>query len=59
MGRLIARDVEGYTYLPQSVEGFLSSDELAMAMKNANFDNVYFQKLGFGTVAIHYGEKLK
>jgi ubiquinone/menaquinone biosynthesis C-methylase UbiE len=28
-------------------------------MKNANFDNVYFQKLGFGTVAIHYGEKLK
>ena len=57
MGRFIARDIEGYTYLPESVEGFLNANELALAMKNVNFENVNFRKLGFGTVAIHYGEK--
>ena len=59
MGKLIARDIEGYTYLPESVEGFLNADELASAMKHVNLDNVNFRKLGFGTVAIHYGEKTK
>ena len=57
MGRFIARDIEGYTYLPESVEGFLNANELALAMKNVSFENVSFRKLGFGTVAIHYGEK--
>ena len=59
MGKLIARDIEGYTYLPESVEGVLNADELASAMKHVNLDNVNFRKLGFGTVAIHYGEKTK
>tara|TARA_B100000029_G_scaffold493576_1_gene556272 strand:- start:975 stop:1706 length:732 start_codon:yes stop_codon:yes gene_type:complete len=59
MGRFIARDIEGYTYLPESVEGFLNANELASAMKAVNFENVNFRKLGFGTVAIHHGEKVK
>ena len=57
LGALIAGDREAYTYLPKSVENFLSVKELTDAMKNAGLSNVRYKKLGLGTVAIHIGEK--
>ncbi|MCI0796712.1 MAG: class I SAM-dependent methyltransferase, partial [Chloroflexi bacterium] len=57
LGALLAGDREAYTYLPQSVEGFLSAGELAALMKIAGLQDVSHDSLGLGTVAIHTGVK--
>ena len=57
MGALFAGDREAYTYLPESVQGFLSADELAELMEGAALVNVTYQRLALGTVAIHVGVK--
>ena len=57
MGALFAGDREAYTYLPESVQGFLSAEELAAMMRDAGLVNVRYQRLALGTVAIHVGEK--
>ncbi|PKB61882.1 MAG: hypothetical protein BZY79_01575, partial [SAR202 cluster bacterium Casp-Chloro-G4] len=55
LGAALAGDREAYTYLPQSVEGFLSARELATLMETAGLREVSYQLLGLGTVAIHTG----
>jgi demethylmenaquinone methyltransferase/2-methoxy-6-polyprenyl-1,4-benzoquinol methylase len=57
MGALLAGDREAYTYLPESVQGFLSARELAAIMEDVGLRNVAFRPLALGTVAIHVGEK--
>lgn len=57
LGALLAGDREAYTYLPESVENFLSATELARVMEEAGLENVTHKGLGLGTVAIHVGEK--
>lgn len=57
MGALFAGDREAYTYLPESVQGFLSADELAEMMEGAGLINVRYQHLALGTVAIHVAVK--
>ncbi len=57
MGALFAGDREAYTYLPESVQGFQSAEELAELMHGAGLVNVRYQRLALGTVAIHVGEK--
>ncbi len=57
MGALFAGDREAYTYLPESVQGFLSAHGLAGLMVQAGLTNVRHTSLGLGTVAIHVGEK--
>ena len=57
MGALFAGDREAYTYLPESVQGFLSADELSELMRGAGLVNVHYRRLALGTVAIHVGEK--
>ena len=56
LGALFAGDREAYTYLPESVEGFLSAGELASTMERAGLVNVTYRKLALGAVAIHVGE---
>ena len=56
LGALFAGDREAYTYLPESVEGFLSAGELAATMGQAGLVNVTYRKLALGAVAIHVGE---
>lgn len=48
---------EAYTYLPESVQGFLSASDVASLMRDAGFVNVTYQKLALGTVAIIVGDK--
>ena len=57
VGGLIARDRSAYTYLPQSVDTFYEADELAAVMRDTGLKGVAYQRLGFGTVCIHWGDK--
>ena len=57
LGGALAGDREAYTYLPESVQGFLSAKRLASMMEQAGFSNVAHRKLALGTVAIIVGEK--
>jgi demethylmenaquinone methyltransferase/2-methoxy-6-polyprenyl-1,4-benzoquinol methylase len=57
LGRLIAGDSEAYTYLPDSTQGFLRAETLAARMLEAGFAAVGFQRMMFGTIAIHWGTR--
>ena len=58
-GAMLAGDREAYTYLPESVQGFLSASELACSMHVVGLRNISIRKLALGTVAIINGEKTK
>ncbi len=57
MGRLVAGEREAYTYLPRSVDIFMTAQELAGAMREAGFSDVRYRKAALGTVALHTGVK--
>lgn len=57
VGGIIARDHTAYTYLPQSVDTFIDAEELAAILRDAGLSGVGYQRLGFGTVCIHWGDK--
>ena len=57
LGTLLAGEREAYTYLPESVQAFLSSNQLASMMEEAGLRNVRVHRLALGTVAILVGEK--
>jgi demethylmenaquinone methyltransferase/2-methoxy-6-polyprenyl-1,4-benzoquinol methylase len=57
LGRLISGEADAYTYLPDSSEEFLRAEELTVHLAVAGFQSVGFQRLMFGTIAIHWGEK--
>ena len=57
VGGIIARDRTAYTYLPQSVDTFIDAEELAAILRDAGLSGVRYQRLGFGTVCIHWGDK--
>ncbi|MCC7358947.1 MAG: ubiquinone/menaquinone biosynthesis methyltransferase [Anaerolineales bacterium] len=57
LGRLIAGASDAYTYLPDSTEGFLTAEALAERMRSVGFREVGFQRLMFGTMALHWGVK--
>ena len=53
IGGIVARDREAYTYLPRSVERFVSPRELSRLMEGVGLRNVSYRRLGLGTVTIH------
>ena len=57
MGQLVAGDRTAYTYLPSSVDYFLTAEGLADVYRQAGLVNVGYRRLGLGGVALHYGEK--
>ena len=48
---------EAYGYLPESTERFVTAEELAARMASVGFKKINYQRLMFGTIAIHWGEK--
>ena len=56
LGALVARDREAYTYLPSSVDAFLSARELAERMEGVGLKDVRFRRLALGTITIHVGK---
>ena len=56
LGAVLAGDGEAYSYLPQSVDEFLSARQLAEAMEVAGLRDVRRRSLGMGMVAVVVGE---
>ncbi len=57
IGRLISRDKEAYSYLPDSVARFLSKKELEDVMKGIGLKDIEIYSLTGGIVAVHIGVK--
>ena len=57
VGRLVAGDRSAYSYLPKSVDYFLEAEQLALMLTDIGLQEVKYQRLGFGTVAVHWGTK--
>lgn len=57
LGTLLTGAREAYRYLPETTEGFVTAEELAVRMAAAGFRRINYQRLMFGTIAIHWGEK--
>lgn len=55
VGALVSGDREAYSYLPQSVDRFLSPPGLCALMEAVGLRGVKYRRLGFGTVTIHTG----
>jgi len=48
-----------YRYLPRSVEGFLTPNELAETMEEVGLRNLRCRRLALGTVALHVTERVE
>src|SRR5690606_4533848 len=57
IGWLLTRDYKAYKYLPDSVRQFPTADSLADMYREAGLQDVKYQLLGFGAVAMHVGIK--
>lgn len=57
MGSVVAGDRAAYTYLPQSVDRFVEAGALADMFKAAGLAEVKYRIMGFGSVAVHWGDK--
>jgi len=53
IGTVVARDRRAYTYLPDSVERFVTPYELARLMERVGLRDVSYRRLALGTIAIH------
>ncbi len=58
IGGWISGSPEAYTYLPESVRKFPDAPGLAQQMRDAGFQNVRYQRMTAGIVAVHLGERL-
>ncbi|MEZ4623780.1 MAG: ubiquinone/menaquinone biosynthesis methyltransferase [Thermomicrobiales bacterium] len=57
VGGVLTGDRSAYEYLPDSVAAFPDQDRLMRMMLNAGCSRVRIVSLGFGTVALHIGER--
>jgi demethylmenaquinone methyltransferase/2-methoxy-6-polyprenyl-1,4-benzoquinol methylase len=57
MGRVITGQKDAYLYLPETSAAFLPAEELVAYLAAAGFGKIGFERLDFGAVAIHWGEK--
>jgi len=55
IGALVAGDRQAYTYLPQSVERFVTPEQLARFMVSVGLRDVTFRRYGLETIALHIG----
>ena len=55
MGQVVAGDRAAYTYLPHSVDKFVTIDALARVFEEAGLEDVGYRRTGLGAVAVHWG----
>ena len=55
IGGMLTGNRDAYQYLPESIRKFPRAEELAEAMRRAGFEDVRFERLMPGTVALHLG----
>ena len=56
-GKVISKDNEAYSYLPESVLNFPEKEEFLSLMEAAGFRNSRYKRLTSGIVSIYVGEK--
>jgi len=57
LGKMIVNDRQAYDYLPESTRRHVSAGDLALKMEDAGLTSVTWQKLMFGTMAVHSANK--
>ena len=57
IGSLLSRK-DAYLYLPESVDHFLTRNDVCDKMKEAGFSNIIYKDYTFGIVSLYIGEKL-
>ena len=57
-GLIFASNKSAYKYLPESVNSFITCDEIQDLMKKTGFGNITSQSMSFGSVVIISGEKI-
>ena len=57
LGRLISGASDAYKYLPDTTENFVTAERMSALMAAVGFKKVGFERLMFGTIAIHWAEK--
>ena len=58
MGKWIAKDKDAYQYLSESIQTFLTREELLDLMKKVGFNQARYEMYTKGIVALHTGYKL-
>jgi len=58
IGGWISGSRDAYTYLPESVRKFPDAPGLAQQMREVGFENVRYERMTAGIVALHLGERL-
>lgn len=58
MGRLLTGDKDSYQYLVESIERFLSQEQLKTMMQEVGFAECSYKNMTDGIVAIHSGFKI-
>ena len=53
LGRMISRHADAYSWLPRSVDEFMSAEALTALIEEAGFADVHVRRLGLGAVALH------
>ena len=57
IGKLISKDNDAYTYLPESVQAFPYGKEFVSILEKVGFKNTTCTPLTFGISSIYIGEK--
>jgi demethylmenaquinone methyltransferase/2-methoxy-6-polyprenyl-1,4-benzoquinol methylase len=57
LGKWLAGAKDAYRYLPESTEAFVTAEELTVRMAAVGFRKINYERLMFGTIAMHWGEK--
>lgn len=57
LGRIISKDKEAYTYLPESVNAFDEKIDLEKYLTETNFNNIQKHSMTFGIVQVVIAEK--
>ncbi len=57
IGGLLSGFKDAYNYLPDSTEKFITAKEMVVRMAAVGFKRINYEKMMFGTIAIHWGEK--
>lgn len=55
LGSMFAGEKAAYSYLPESVQGFMTSVELASQMEDCGLEDVSVSQFAFGSMAIVFG----
>ena len=58
IGKIISKNQAAYEYLPSSIEGFLSKDELASELKNAGFLIIEIKSFSLGISSAFIAQKV-